>query len=94
MNSALSSIIFPLLSTLKSFSGAQTGKLDLTPGSGRPPGEGHGNPTPVFFTEEFDGQRSILKTVLFTWQGLNFQIPEGNSLARMLSNLCFSFPGS
>ena len=59
MNSALSSMVFPLLSTLKSFPGAQTGKnlpanagkLDLTPGSGRPPGEGNGNPTPVFLLE-------------------------------------------
>ena len=52
MNSALSSMVFPLLSTLKSFPGAQTGKtvpanagkLDLTPGSGRPLEKGMATP--------------------------------------------------
>ena len=29
------------------------------PGLGRSPGEGHGNPSPVFFPGEFQGQRSL-----------------------------------
>ena len=31
----------------------------LIPGLGRSPGEGHGNPTPVFLPREFHGQRSL-----------------------------------
>ena len=30
------------------------------PGSGRSPGEGHGNPTPVFLPGESHGQRSLV----------------------------------
>ena len=35
------------------------GNLGLIPGSGRPPGEGNGNPLQYFFPGEFDGQRSL-----------------------------------
>ena len=33
------------------------------PGLGRSPGEGHGNPTPVFLPGEFHGQRGLAATV-------------------------------
>ena len=33
--------------------------LGLIPGSGRSPGEGNGNPTPVFLPGEFHVQRSL-----------------------------------
>ena len=34
--------------------------LDSIPGSGRSPGEGNGNPSPVFLPGEFHGQRSLV----------------------------------
>ena len=37
-----------------------TGYLGLIPGSGRSPGEGNGNPTPVFLSRESHGQRSLV----------------------------------
>ena len=36
------------------------GDLGSTPGSGRSPGEGSGNPTPVFLPGESHGQRSLV----------------------------------
>ena len=38
---------------------ANAGDVDLIPGSGRSPGEGNGNPTPVFLPEKSCGQRSM-----------------------------------
>ena len=35
------------------------GDTGLIPGSGRSPGGGNGNPTPVFFPREFHGQKSL-----------------------------------
>ena len=35
------------------------GNPGLIPGLGRYPGEGNGNPTPVFLPGEFQGQRSL-----------------------------------
>ena len=37
-----------------------TGDTGLIPGSGRSPGEGNGNPTPVFLSEKSHGQRSLV----------------------------------
>ena len=34
--------------------------MGSTPGLGRPPGGGHGNPTPVFLPGESHGQRSLV----------------------------------
>ena len=39
-------------------SACNSGDPGLIPGSGRIPGEGNGNPTPVFLPGEFYGQRS------------------------------------
>ena len=36
------------------------GDLGSTPGSGRSPGEGSGNPTPVFLPGESHGRRSLV----------------------------------
>ena len=36
------------------------GDSGLIPGSGRPPGEGNGNPLPVFLPEKSHGQRSLV----------------------------------
>ena len=36
------------------------GDLDLIPGSGRSPGEGKGNPIPVFLPRKSHGQRSLV----------------------------------
>ena len=36
------------------------GDLGLIPRMGRPPGEGNGNPTPVFLPAEFHGHRSLV----------------------------------
>ena len=38
---------------------ANAGDLGSIPGSRRPPGGGHGNPTLVFLPAEFHGQRSL-----------------------------------
>ena len=38
---------------------ANAGDVDLIPGSGRSPGEGNGNPTPIFLPEKSCGQRSM-----------------------------------
>ena len=38
---------------------AKAGDVDLTPESGRSPGEGNGNPTPVFLPGESHGWRSL-----------------------------------
>ena len=35
------------------------GDLGLIPGLGSSPGEGNGNPLPIFFPGEFHGQRSL-----------------------------------
>ena len=40
-------------------SACNAGDLGLIPGSGRPPGEGNGNPTPVSLPGESHGQRSL-----------------------------------
>ena len=40
-------------------SSCNAGDMDLIPGSGRSPGEGHGNPTPVFLPGESHGQTSL-----------------------------------
>ena len=39
---------------------ANAGDLGSIPGSRRPPGGGHGNPTLVFLPAEFHGQRSLM----------------------------------
>ena len=41
-------------------SACSAGDADSIPGSARSPGEGHGNPTPVFLPREFHGQRSLV----------------------------------
>ena len=38
---------------------ANAGDAASIPGLGRSPGEGNGNPTPVFLPGEFHGQRSL-----------------------------------
>ena len=40
-------------------SASNAGDLGLIPGLGRSPGEGNGNPTPVFLPGESHGQRSL-----------------------------------
>ena len=40
-------------------SACNEGDLGSIPGSGRFPGEGNGNPTPVFSPGEFHGRRSL-----------------------------------
>ena len=58
---------FPSLLTHLGFPGGSVRKesacnardLGLIPGSGRSPGEGNGNPTPVFLPGEFHVQRSL-----------------------------------
>ena len=40
-------------------SACNAGYLGSIPGSGRSPGEGNGNPTPVFLPGEAHGQRSL-----------------------------------
>ena len=37
----------------------QTGDAGLIPGSGRSPGGGHGNPSPLFLLGKCHGQRSL-----------------------------------
>ena len=44
---------------IKSVFGSK-GDLGLTPGSGRSPGEGSSNPTPVFLPGESHGRRSLV----------------------------------
>ena len=39
---------------------ANAGDADWTPGLGRFPGGGNGNPTPVFLPGKFHGQRSLV----------------------------------
>ena len=39
---------------------ADAGDVSLIPGLGRSPGEGNGNPLPVFLLGEFHGQRSLV----------------------------------
>ena len=39
---------------------ANAGDPDWIPGSGRFPGGGNGNPTPVFLRGKFHGQRSLV----------------------------------
>ena len=39
---------------------ASAEEVGLIPGSGRSPGGGHGQPTPVFLPAESHGQRSLL----------------------------------
>ena len=39
---------------------ASTGEVGLIPGSGRSPGGGHEQPTPVFLLGESHGQRSLV----------------------------------
>ena len=41
-------------------SACNAGDLGLIPGLWRSPGEGNGNPTPVFFPGEFHGQRGLV----------------------------------
>ena len=38
------------------------------PGSGRSPGEGHGNPTPVFLLEESHGWRRLVGYIYSPWR--------------------------
>ena len=48
-----------LVAQLVKESACNAGHLGLTPGSGRSPGGGHGQPTPVPLPEEFQGLRSL-----------------------------------
>ena len=59
---------FALSLELMGFPGGSEGKASACnagdpgsiPGLGRSPGEGHGNPTPVFLPGEFHGQMSLV----------------------------------
>ena len=59
--------MYHLIKTSEGFSGGSDGKesacnaeeLGLIPESGISPGEGHGNPSPVFLPGESRGQRSL-----------------------------------
>ena len=44
------------------------GDTGLIPGSGRSPGGGNGNPTPVFLPGKFYGQRTLAGCVLCPWK--------------------------
>ena len=50
---------FPVAQMAKK-SAYNAGDLGSIPGSGRPPGEENGKPTPVFFPEESHGQKSLV----------------------------------
>ena len=55
-----------------------TGDMGSIPGSGRTPGGGNGNPTPVFLPGKFHGQRTlggnVTEHVLCVWIGLSFAL--------------------
>ena len=42
------------------YNAGDTGGMGSVPASGRSPGGGHGNPTPVFLPEKSHGQRSLV----------------------------------
>jgi len=48
------------LSAKESACNADVGDMDWIPGSGRSPGEGNGNLSPVFLPGESHGQRSLV----------------------------------
>ena len=50
----------------------KVGNPGLISGSGRSPGEGNGNPLPVFSPGEFHGQRSL---VSYSYGAANSQLP-------------------
>ena len=74
-NSVIIIIIIIHLFNNSGFPGGSEGKgfaynawdLGLIPGSGRSPGEGHGNPTPVFLPRESHGRKSLVGYMHSPW---------------------------
>ena len=60
------SLGFPGGSEVKA-SASDAGDPGLIPGSGRSPGEGHGNPTPVFLPGESHRRRSLAGYIYGPW---------------------------